>query len=214
MYNILFDFDGTIFDTDKSHNEAFIQTFKKYDLGKCPNYETIKGKKTIDVIKNYISNHDYALKIAEYKSISYQSNLSKVKNLVDFKLLFQLKKIGCKLFIVSGGSRNSIEILLKINNIKQCFNGIITAEDYTISKPSPESFLVCIEKYNIIGNIIGIEDSLQGVQSLNNAGILCIGVHNPLIKIHVESFYLDINDYLQKLLNNINEKNNCNSCSR
>jgi hypothetical protein len=203
MYSILFDFDGTIFDTDKAHSDAFIKTFKKFNLGVCPNYESIKGKKTIDVIKNYISDYELVIEITKYKSILYQTNLSKVNNLVDFELLKQLKIKGFKLFIVSGGSRNSINKLLNINNIEIYFNGIITAEDYTLSKPSSESYLTCIEKYNIFGNIIGIEDSLQGVQSLNNAGIFCIGVHNPLIKNHVNLFYLDINDFLRRLIHDL-----------
>ena len=43
MYNLLFDFDGTLFDTDSTHELAFQKTFTTFSLGECPPYESLKG---------------------------------------------------------------------------------------------------------------------------------------------------------------------------
>lgn len=210
MYNLLFDFDGTLFDTDRTHYSSFVETFKKFNYNIIPNYEEIKGKKTIDVFFETVGDYRIAKEMSEFKSNLYQSKLSEIRPLANFALLHNVKESGNRIFIVSGGRRSSIDKLLSRHNINNLFDGIICAEDYVISKPSPDAFLTCITKYNLNGLILGIEDSIQGIQSLINAGICSIGVHNEQISIVSDYFYSNINEFLMLLLVD-NEKNNCNS---
>jgi beta-phosphoglucomutase-like phosphatase (HAD superfamily) len=46
----------------------------------------------------------------------------------------------------------------------------------------------------------GIEDSIQGIQSLKNAGIFAIGVHNNEIAEKSDLYFPVINDYLHYLI--------------
>lgn len=179
MYNLLFDFDGTLFDTDSAHELAFQKTFATFSLGQCPPYESLKGIKTKDVFANYSYDEAMVKKLASFKSQTYQADLNSIKALVDFNLIRQLKSVGHRIFIVTGGSRLSIDLLLNMHQIAGFFDGIIAANDYTKSKPDPEPFLTCISKFNISGIMYGIEDSMQGIESLKNAGIFAVGVHNP-----------------------------------
>ena len=200
MYNLLFDFDGTLFDTDSAHELAFQKTFATFSLGQCPPYESLKGIKTKDVFANYSDDEDMVKKLASYKSQTYQANLNSIKALVDFNLIRQLKSAGNRVFIVTGGSRLSIDLLLNMHQIAGYFDGIISANDYTKSKPDPEPFLTCISKFNISGLIHGIEDSIQGIESLKNAGIFAVGVHNPLITNKSDLYFPEINEYLKYLI--------------
>lgn len=200
MFNLLFDFDGTLFDTDSAHELAFQKTFSTFDLGECPPYESLKGMKTADVFAIYTNNNEELKKLASFKSRTYQADLPSIKTLVDFNLIRHVKSEGNRVFIVTGGSKLSIDLLLNINQVASLFDGIIAAEDYKNSKPDPEPFLTCISKYNISGLIYGIEDSLQGIESLKNAGILAIGVHNIQIAQKSDLYFPKIDEYLKYLI--------------
>jgi HAD superfamily hydrolase (TIGR01509 family) len=139
-------------------------------------------------------------KLASYKSQTYQADLNAIKALVDFDLIRHLKSLGNRVFIVTGGSRLSIDLLLNVHQIAGFFDGIIAADDYKNSKPDPEPFLTCISKFNISGTMHGIEDSIQGIESLKNAGILAVGVHNPLIAKKSDLYFPEINEYLKYLI--------------
>lgn len=200
MFNLLYDFDGTLFDTDLAHSNAFKATFETFHLGHCPDYETIKGIKTVDVIAKYTPDTDKINAISAYKSAFYQNHLSFIKPFVNFKLLDLIKKNGHQQFIVSGGRRKSIEQLIQLHGIGHLFDGIIAAEDYQASKPNPEAFLLCISKYHLTGLIYGLEDSKQGIESVKRAGIKAIGVHNVQIKEMANQYYDDINVFLRSLI--------------
>jgi beta-phosphoglucomutase len=200
MYNLLFDFDGTLFDTDSAHELAFQKTFSTFNLGECPPYESLKGIKTKDVFANYSDDEVMVKKLASFKSQTYQADLNAIKALVDFDLIRHLKSVGNRVFIVTGGSRLSIDLLLNVHQIAGFFDGIIAANDYKKSKPDPEPFLTCIEKFNISGLVHGIEDSIQGIESLKNAGIFAVGVHNPLIAKKSDLYFPEIDEYLKYLI--------------
>ena len=200
MYNLLFDFDGTLFDTDSAHELAFKKTFSAFELGECPSYESFKGIKTKEVFAKYASDEAMVKKLASFKSQTYQADLNSIKALVDFNLIRHLKSLGHRVFIVTGGSRLSIDLLLNIHQVSGLFDGIITAENYKKSKPDPESFLTCISKFNVSGLIHGIEDSIQGIESLKNAGILAVGVHNTQIAKKSDLYFPEINGYLNYLI--------------
>lgn len=200
MYNLLFDFDGTLFDTDSAHELAFQKTFLTFELGECPSYESLKGIKTKEVFANYADDEAMVKKLASFKSQTYQADLSSIKALVDFNLIRQLKSVGHRIFIVTGGSRLSIDLILNMHQIAGFFDGIIAANDYTKSKPDPEPFLTCISKFNISGIMYGIEDSMQGIESLKNAGIFAVGVHNTQIAKKSDLYFPEINEYLTYLI--------------
>lgn len=200
MCSLLFDLDGTLFDTDAGHEAAYLKTFDAFNLGECPSYETFKGIKTIDVFARYQGLFSDTPKLAQYKSQTYQANLAEVKTLVDLTLLQQLSDRGFSLYIVTGGSRKSIDGLLDLHQAHHLFKGVVTAEDYGASKPDPEPFLHCIRTFDIQGEVQGIEDSIQGIQSLKAAHIRAVGVHNPAIESLSDVFYPSINTYLTELI--------------
>ena len=196
MFNYLFDFDGTLFDSEFAHKQAFQETFNYYNLGVMPDYSQIMGVKTNDVFSKFSNDEKFVQVLCNYKTNFYQSSINLVKPLVKISLLDNLKKNGNKLFIVSGASLSSIEKILNFYSCYNLFDGIIASNDYRFSKPSPDAFLTCMRKYKIKNNIYGIEDSIQGIKSLNAANITSIGVHNVDIRAFANYFYNDINTYL------------------
>lgn len=203
MINILFDFDGTLFNTDEAHESAYNVVFIENNIQPIHTYEEIKGMKTSDIFGRYVDG-ELALQLAKNKTETYLGSLDKIEPFVDFGLLNLCKKRGHRLFIVSGGSHVSIHSLLKLHNIEKLFDGIVTAGDYTKSKPDPDPFLTCISRWSISGNIVGVEDSMAGITSLKRAQITAIGVHNEVIKNACDHFYRTINLFIENYI--LNEK--------
>jgi HAD superfamily hydrolase (TIGR01509 family) len=200
MFSLLLDFDGTLFDTESGHEAAYQKTFDHFNLGPFPSYETLKGIKTKEVFARYHSIYADTDSMANYKSSTYQEGLANIKPLVDLDLLLRVNQAGVNLYIVTGGSRKSIEGILRIQAIESLFKGIVCAEDYQSSKPDPEPFLHCVKQYQIQGEMHGVEDSLQGIQSVRAANIHAVGVHNPAIEPHSDVYYASINTYLTEIL--------------
>lgn len=203
MFSLLLDFDGTLFDTESGHEAAYRKTFSNFQLGPCPAYESLKGIKTKEVFERYRSVYSDTEAMANYKSSTYQAGLANIKPLVDLALLKQLDRAGVNLYIVTGGSRKSIEGILSIQQIQNLFKGIVCAEDYRASKPDPEPFLTCIRKFDIHGKMHGVEDSMQGIQSVRAAKLYAVGVHNPSIAPFADAYYSSIDSYLTEILETI-----------
>jgi beta-phosphoglucomutase len=199
MHNLLFDFDGTLFDTETCHIRAFESTFNEYLDGIYFNYEQFKGVKTFDVFKFFTSDLDLINRMCDYKSNYYVNSISLINPLVNLELI---EKIALKnrLFIVTGARRKSVDSILEYYNIYDLFSGIISAEDYQNSKPHPECFLKCISNFKLSGSIYGVEDSLSGIESIINANLPSVGVHNERIRYKSDYFYSNINDFLESLM--------------
>lgn len=199
MRTLLLDFDGTLFDTDSAHERAFRAVFENVQMVKMPSYEQIKGMKTIDVFKKYFEADEAAL-LAVEKGRKYMEWIVSVQPIVDLSLLKRCAQSEISLYIVSGGRRASITALLDIYGVSELFKGIVSSEDYCESKPSPDSFLTCMNRFGITGNVIGVEDSAAGIESLKRAKIRAVGVNNPEIREISPLFYNSINQFLEDYL--------------
>lgn len=188
--NYLFDFDGTIADSNKLHEIAFKKVFKKNNIDKMFSfsYEKIKGLKTSDSLKK-IGLKRNILKIAQEKKLFYRKNINNVyffKNAN--KTINLLKKNKKKIYIVSGGSKKNILFLLKKNRVK--VDGIISAEDIKYSKPNKQAYEKCLKIFNLDSKkSVAIEDAYNGVLSAKRNKIKTIGINNLLIKNKVNYFF-------------------------
>ncbi len=88
--------------------------------------------------------------------------------------------------LASGASRSEIESALTAKGLLNCFRVILGAEDFTVGKPSPQSYLLALEKLNqVMGDSFApvrphqclvIEDSIGGIQGARAAGMICLAV--------------------------------------
>jgi len=88
--------------------------------------------------------------------------------------------------LASGASRSEIENALAVKGLLNCFQVILGAEDFTVGKPSPQSYLLALEKLNrAMGDFFApvrphqclvVEDSIGGIQGARAAGMICLAV--------------------------------------
>ncbi|MEJ2111340.1 MAG: HAD family phosphatase, partial [Acidobacteriota bacterium] len=92
------------------------------------------------------------------------------------------------LALASGARREEIEATLQATNLIRHFLVLVAAEDFSLGKPHPESFLLALGKLNAAGagastsirpeQCLVIEDSIGGVAGARAAGMRCLAVIN------------------------------------
>ena len=102
-------------------------------------------------------------------------------------LLRALEKAGIQRCVVTNSLLEQIQLIRSGHPVLQTIPHWITREDYELAKPNPECYLRAIELYGKKGDrIIGFEDSIRGLQALEQTpatAILICSPHHPLLEM-------------------------------
>lgn len=186
----VFDFDGTIMDTEIYHCNAWSRALSNY-LNKDIMLDLVDYQKNFHSLeKNYskyylnieydinfeLYNEIYNNKQEIYKNIIKTENINLIDGIEDF--LFFLKNNNKKCIIVTNTSINNIEIFYEKFFILNIFDKIYTKEMFNNKKPNSECYLKIVNDYKNL-KIIGFEDSLPGIEALYKVSdILPVFINN------------------------------------
>ncbi|NWG14290.1 MAG: HAD family phosphatase [Acidobacteria bacterium] len=92
------------------------------------------------------------------------------------------------LAIATGARREEVCQTLETTGLARYFTVVVAAQDFTLGKPHPESFLLALERLNarLDGRLpairpaecLVIEDSVAGIEGARKAGMSCLAVAN------------------------------------
>jgi len=180
---IVFDFDGTIVDSEISRLKSLNVVLRDYnykisDAAWNLNYRRLRSVDILEDIKkrkkfNYDSNKLYE------KSHFIREELEKkgvrvVSGFFDFYNF--LKKNNIKMMIASGGRIEHIRIVQAIENLPKI--NIIGRENYERAKPFPDCYKLALKKMNLKAeDVIVFDDSVTGMQAGIDAGCRVIGIN-------------------------------------
>lgn len=89
--------------------------------------------------------------------------------------LLSSEQIPC--WIASSSSSEIIARVIDINGLGKYYQGYVSGDDVSESKPSPEIFLKAAGKAGVLpSNCIVIEDSANGIKAARSAGMSVIGL--------------------------------------
>lgn len=183
---VIFDLDGVLTSTSHEHFSAWKQTvFEELNLDINNDVEPLtKGvsrHQSLEAIcdfYNYKISNDLVIRISEKKNDLYkrlildynESNLFEgVTELISF-----LKENDIKVAIGSA-SKNGPTILKKLK-IYDLVDYIVDPSNLK-SKPNPDIFLNAMNHFGFNNDeCIGIEDSQAGIDAINAAGMLSVGI--------------------------------------
>lgn len=183
-----FDLDGVIADTAKFHGQAWHALADKVGTQWTDELaENLKGVSRMDsleMILEYGNNADkYSISekeaLADEKNTFYKELISTLTEddilpgMKDF--ILSLKENGYKLSVASA-SKNAPFILEKLGLISY-FDAIVDPAKLSAGKPDPEIFAKAAEVINLNADeVIGLEDSTAGIDSINGAGETSLGI--------------------------------------
>jgi len=187
---VIFDMDGVIIDSEEIHKKAYYETFKNLGVEVSEElYKTMTGSSTINAFQklvNHFNLDDIPEELVLQKRkcyVNYFENdptlslVNGVKELIQF-----LYKQNLTLVLASSSAMVNINRVFSRFDLNEYFTAKISGADLIASKPHPEIF----EKAAILGGVskeqcIVIEDSDNGIEAANKAGIYAIGYRNLLI---------------------------------
>src|SRR5438477_6558061 len=88
------------------------------------------------------------------------------------------------LAVASGALRHEIELILAQAGLADCFAAIVSAEEVSAGKPSPEGFIRALERLRVRlpdlapRDCLVVEDSQPGLERARRAGTRCLAVTN------------------------------------
>ncbi len=177
---LLFDFDGTLVQTEIHQYAAYARFFK--ELGKdfytLEEYVKEHGGQNMRAVYTQFmgpASDEVIEKARITRRKYYAENLEKhgvtsINGAVDIIHEAHLKKL--KIAIVTGATRKTFKETFSRSDIPDIFHAVINAEDYTNPKPHPEPYLNAAKKLNVKpSECIIFEDALNGVKSAIEAGI-------------------------------------------
>lgn len=186
MQALLFDLDGTLADTDRLHEQAWIETLlaKGIKADHKLYQARISGRLNPDIARDLLPHlsEDQRSRICDEKEARFRalaSNLEPTAGLVDL-CEFAAGK-GLKLAVVSNAPRANAEHILKALDLE--FPEMVLSEDIGAGKPDPRPYQVALERLGVTaGQALAFEDSPSGVRSAVAAGIPTVGLstgHTP-----------------------------------
>ena len=176
---IIFDMDGTLFDTERISVDAWFKAGEKFNLPVTEEFcLKLTGRNRISaqpIFKAYMPdyfNEDevYAYRrevIEEYKKI--HGPLPKG----DLKHIFSMiKSQGYKLALCSSSYEPSINLNLGMSKTREYFDVIVNGSMVERGKPAPDIYLLTAQKLGVKSEeCLVFEDSENGILSAHKAGM-------------------------------------------
>lgn len=174
MKALLFDFDGTLLNT----NELIIRTFMHVLNDRFPGQYTREDcikfiGPSLDETFQQITPNEVDEMVAKYREWNIAHHDEYVTEFDGVNsTLQQLKEQGIKLAIVSTKKRNTIEMGLRVMKAEHLFEFYIGLDDVTNTKPDPEPVLLALKKLGVSKeHAMMIGDNYHDILAGKNAGI-------------------------------------------
>ncbi len=174
MNAVLFDFDGTIINTNDLIREglnSFAERYRGYRLLDSE-HKALVGKTLEDQMK-YINPTKWQLMCNHFKIWYKHHHNSKTCAFPGMLMLIKtLHEGGVRMSIVSNNSTASLEMGLEHLGIADYFEYVITRDDVSETKPSPEGISKVMELMNLQNHeVIYVGDTAGDIHAAKNAGI-------------------------------------------
>ena len=219
---VIFDMDGTIFDSESVMKKSFATANKQYNIKPTERFRQSLCGKNENTILAIFKQKFPDLNVTEYreylfKDIDNRFNNKEAKLKPGFlDLVNYLKSNDIKLALATGAPKEKVDILFKNVDIEpqKIFDTFVYGNEVKVAKPEPDIFLMAAEKLSVNPNsCYVIEDSDLGIYAAYKAKmhpimVLDIIKPNKKCKLQAEEIFDNLNqvkNYIFDIINKINK---------
>ena len=171
---VLFDFDGTLVNTNDVIIASWQHTYMYY-LGREESLEKITacfGEPLLLTMEREFPEVDPRESAGVYRNFQKENADELVKIFPGIKeLLESLKTDGFRMGVVTSRTRESAQRYMDMFGIGDYFEEMVSCDDTDIHKPNPEPILLCLKKMGITAEeALMVGDSPFDIKCANNAG--------------------------------------------
>ena len=184
----IFDWDGVLVDSGRNYYRAYELVLQEIGIVTTPREIYLReGQPTPQLIATLCANRGISITDARVQELvqhrrEYDIALgprSFFPGIWDF--LARLRNSGCKLGVVTGSSRRSVNLVLTPAQ-EQLLDAVVTADDVTRSKPDPQPFLMAAEIMGVEPSRCAVvENAPYGVRSARAAGCRVVAICTTLL---------------------------------
>lgn len=180
---IIFDMDGTLVDSGKAHEIAWIKTLERFNIPVDRSFmRSLAGVPTFGTLQTLVAHFNCQVRssleaMADFKEAAVHEQLKAHIRPTD---LFHVAKqyYGVLPMAVGTGAHtkeaNTMLKLCGLNNWMEC---VVGADQVFDPKPAPDTFLRCAELLGVSPeHCVVIEDSKLGIQAAHAAGMEVLDV--------------------------------------
>jgi len=181
---VLLDMDGTLLDTEKIYFDSLVAALHAHGYGDdatalCHAMVGLPGPACEAML---MDRYGEGFPLAEIN----RAYVAKRDGLIEaglplkpgtLELLDALADADCPMAIVTSSSRRSADRNLALAGIRSRFDTVLTLDDVTRGKPSPDLYLLAASRLNLAPQVcVAVEDSNHGVAASHAAGAITIMV--------------------------------------
>jgi putative hydrolase of the HAD superfamily len=184
---VLFDFDGTLWDSEGAVFEVFLDLYREYGQGLTPNdWATVIGTLDVDPYARLQGLAGGSLDLAEIEPRT-EERIRQVASTVPLRpgvdvFLRDVDRAGVRRALVSSDSSEWLVTHLERLGWQDGWAAIVCADGVLErSKPRPHLYLATLEILELSpDDTFAIEDSPNGILAAKAAGLRCVCVPNDL----------------------------------
>lgn len=185
---VIFDMDGVIVDTEPLHAAAYFAHFEEIGIAVSKEfYAQFAGKSTRNVYQILVDHFGITTPIEELmqgkrrhfkRLFEAAEGLELILGVRD--LIERLHAAGLQMLLASSAAPATIEAVFTRFNLYPYFTHLVSGAQFPRSKPDPAIFNHAVELSGCSKEeCVIIEDSTNGIQAANAAGVYVIGFKSP-----------------------------------
>ena len=174
----LFDLDGVVFDTEPQYTIFWGAECRRYHPEQPGLEHTIKGQTLTQIFDRYFSDvaDEQPAIVERLNAYEAQMRYDYVAGFEDF--IRGIRAQGVKTAVVTSSNQAKMRSVYRQRpEFTTLFDAVLTSEDFTESKPSPDCYLKGAARFGATPQeCVVFEDSFNGLKSGRAAGMYVIGL--------------------------------------
>ena len=194
---VVLDFDGVIADTERLHYAAFRDVFadRGWTLSEAAYFDRYIGYDDYGLVREFVRDSGMAITEGDSDTLVEAKGRLFGRHLESSDILFpgvkaSIEQLSARfpMGIASGALHHEIVAILRTSGLLERFSVIVAADDVTLSKPAPETYLTAAERLGVPASAcVAVEDSVAGLAAARSAGMRTIGVTTTSTRLALAS---------------------------